>query len=256
MKREEKVAKVFLKAFFGTEPIYEPLGKGTAPDFSIGTTAFEVRRLNQQHVSENGTTEGLEQVEHPLSEAVSGELNKVSFSQQRGTFYWGLGYKRPLQAKPGQIARALAQQAASHYASGSRAEQTIEAYGVTIRLVPARTPRGKAFHMGYISDDDSGGFIGGIYLEAMRFALKEKIAKTRNIAHFFNRWVLVLVDAIMPEISWVDEVVSMTWDLGHFNSVAVIDVTNGSLEFEWPRNSLGGAVLRNPRSLNLPKRHQ
>jgi hypothetical protein len=43
MKYEEKIAVSFLKSYLRREPVYEPLGESTPPDFSIETTALEVR---------------------------------------------------------------------------------------------------------------------------------------------------------------------------------------------------------------------
>ena len=70
MKPEELVASEFLAKHFNRKPIYEPLGKSTAPDFCVDGTAFEVRRLNQRHIHEDGSNEGLEQVDIPLNSAL------------------------------------------------------------------------------------------------------------------------------------------------------------------------------------------
>ena len=79
--------------------------------------------------------------------------------------------------------------------------------------------------------------VGEIYLRSIQLALEEKIRKTSTIAEKFDRWVLVLVDSIMPGISWVEDVGPMTLDLQHFSSIAIIN-PDASLALEWPNASL------------------
>ncbi len=54
--------------------------------------------------------------------------------------------------------------------------------------------------MGYTVDDDSGGMLGDIYPTSIRLALEEKIAKTKDIADKFDRWILILIDDVLPGI--------------------------------------------------------
>jgi hypothetical protein len=70
MKPEERIASEFLKKHFGRTPAYEPLGQSIPPDFSMDGTAFEVRRLNQRFLREDGTNEGLEQIDSLCSKVL------------------------------------------------------------------------------------------------------------------------------------------------------------------------------------------
>lgn len=237
MKHEETIAREFLEKRFEMQPLYEPRGQNTPPDFSIKRIAFEVRRLNQHYIYPDGTIEGLEQVEYSLRRALFRELEKTRFSSERGSFYVLLNYARPLPVKAGEIARKLAREAHLHYSEGSTRKKTITAHGVTLQLLPATLAQGKAFVLGSDSDDDSGGFVGDIYLSNIRLALQEKIRKTRNIADKFDRWVLILVDTIIPGYSWKDDIAALKLDLEHFDSVLVINL-DGSLSMEWPNRSL------------------
>jgi hypothetical protein len=99
-------------------------------------------------------------------------------------------------------------------------------------------PRERAFRRAIVSDQDSGGWLDGLFAENIRYALEEKIDKTKKISADFKRWILLLVDTIMPGREWADEVEPIVLDLAHFNGVAVLDVTDGSLRLEWPTNSL------------------
>ena len=239
MRPEEEVARKFLEVRFGIDPTYEPLGDSTPPDFCINRTAFEIRRLNQHYVHEDGTPEALEQIEYRLHGAVHGELNKIPFSTEKGSYFWGLDFERPLLDEPGKIARKLASRSRSHYSAGVRERKVIVAGSVRLELMPSGDVHGKAFEWGYRADGDSGGFIGGIYSTNVRLALEDKISKTKRVAERFERWVLVLVDSILPDIMKPSDIGELNLDLQHFNSIAIIN-PNGSFVTEFPVNSLNG----------------
>jgi len=237
MKTEELVAGKFLEGRFGKVPVYEPLGKSTPPDFSIEGTAFEVRRLNQRYLHEDGTNEGLEQVDIPLNLTLHRELSKVPFSEQGGTIFWGSNFKRPLTAPMAKIANRLTAAAGEYYSEGLRKPKEIVVGGVTLDLFAASTPIGKAFRMGYTGDDDSGGMLGDIYPTSIWLALEEKLAKTKGVADKFDRWVLVLVDYVLPGLMEPDDIGPLQLNLGHFRSIVIIN-PDTKLALEYPRDSL------------------
>lgn len=238
MKPEEKAAFNFLKSRFGVEPIYEPLGKSRPPDFAIAKAAFEVRRLNQRFFHRDGTNEGLEEVEIPLAMAIQRELSEIPFTEATGSFFWGLDFRRPLPGHVPSVARTLATQAQEYYHRGERQRTVIgDNLRVSLELIPASKPNGKAFTPGYRADGDSGGALGTIYPASLEVALAEKISKTKAIANEFGRWGLILVDFIMGFME-PDVVGSLNGlSLGHFDSLAVID-WNGKTILELPENSL------------------
>ncbi len=237
MKREEESALKFLRNRFGKEPTYEPLGKDTTPDFSIGGTAFEVRRLNQRFFRADGSNEGLEQIDIRLSVAVRRELGKIEFLDEAGSFWWGLKFRRPLSGQARDIARQLAQAARQHYAEGSGERREISVGNATLDLMPADEPKGSAFVSAFRLDRDSGGFLGEIYPRSILAALEEKIAKTATVARFFDHWVLILVDFILADMVEPGDIGRMDFSLEHFTSVVVIGA-DGSSTLEWPENSL------------------
>jgi hypothetical protein len=91
--------------------------------------------------------------------------------------------------------------------------------------------------MGYTSDDDSGGMLGDIYPTSIRLALEEKITKTKDIVDRFDRWVLILVDYILPGMMEQNDLGPLNLKLGHFNSVVIIN-PDASLALEYPDGSL------------------
>lgn len=237
MKPEEQMAIEFLTKHFSKKPVYEPLGKNTPPDFSINGTAFEVRRLNQRFFHEDGSNEGLEQVDIPLNRALHRELSKIPFSGQGGTIFWGLKFKRPLTDGMRSIVNQLAVGARGYYEEGSRKPKEITVGGVTLVLFASSVSTGKALRMGYAGDDDSGGMLGDIYPTSIRLALQDKIAKTKDIADKFDRWVLILVDDVLLGMMEPNDVGPLNLNLVHFRSVVIIN-RNASLALEYPDGSL------------------
>jgi len=237
MNREEHIAEIFLRIHFGSNPIFEPRGKCSPPDFSLGRTAFEVRRLNQQHVYQNGTAEGLEQVDYSLSKKIRAELGNIQFSPAGGSFYWVLDFQRPLGASPSKIAKRLGIEARACYSRGLRARTSLATHGVTLELLPAANPGDRAFLPGIEIDGNSGGMVAEIYATSIGIALQEKIKKTQSISKEFDFWVLVLVDSIMPEVPWSEDLSTLNLELRHFNSIVVID-PDSVIVMDWPHGSL------------------
>jgi len=233
VKREEQVVSEFLTMRFGKNPVYEPLGICTPPDFAIDGTAFEVRRLNRRYIDEGGANEGLEQIDIPLNLALQKRLSKIPFSDERGSIYWGARFKRPLEDKMSRIVTELVQAATKHYEQRLRERKEITVGGVTLDLIASSTPTGQAFMPGYSADDDSGGMLGDIYPTSIRLALDEKIAKTSDIVDRFDRWILILVDDIMPGMMEPNDIGPLDLNLHHFNCAAILN-PDGSLALEYP----------------------
>jgi hypothetical protein len=237
MKPEEKSAATFLLGRFKAEPVYEPLGRNRAPDFSIGQTAFEVRRLNQRYFHEDGSEEALEYIDYRLSGAVYGELSKIPFSRERGTFFWGLDFQRPIHDEPGNIAREFARIARRYYEGNSREEMEIHLGNVGLLIFPSDVALDFAFVPGFRGDNDSGGCFGAIYPASIRLALAEKVTKTEAIATEFEHWGLLLIDDIGSGMLQANDVGKLELELQHFDSLAIIN-WDGSLALEYPEGSL------------------
>lgn len=236
MKREEEIVRLFLVGTFGTEPIYEPLGKSTPPDFAIGKTAFEVRRLNQGFVDESGNVQGLEEVDYRLRRALKMELDKIPVLPEQDSFHLTADFERPLR-QVGEIAREIAGEARLHYSAGLRKTVTFRVGGVSVTLRAATNSHEKACVSVSASDLNTAGMVRVIYTEAIQNALNDKIVKTKDIVNRFDKWILVLVDRVLPEISWVNDLGILTLDLQHFSTIIVIDESQ-TLILEWPENSL------------------
>ncbi len=80
--------------------------------------------------------------------------------------------------------------------------------------------------------------LGDIYPTSIGLALDDKVAKTKAIADKFDRWVLVLVDDVLPGMMEPIDVGPLRLNLAHFRSLVIIDPTNASLVLECPNHSL------------------
>jgi hypothetical protein len=227
-KSEERAAEKFLISRYGKEPIYEPF-PNEPPDFSIDTTAFEVRRLSE--LIKDGSGEPLEKVSTPLENSLRLELRNIPFSEQLGSFLCYLKFKRPVPTT-GRTAKYLAAEARKHYEGGSRKSKQFDFGSVCLLVVPISPDKKRRAFIGFwITDYDSGGFQEEICQPGTRWSLEDKIKKTKSIANQFHRWVLILVDH-----AWGSDMEPMDLDcldLGHFDGLAVIDY-DGELKFEYP----------------------
>ena len=78
---------------------------------------------------------------------------------------------------------------------------------------------------------------GDIYPTSVRLALEDKIAKTKYIAHKFDRWVLILVDHVLPGMMEPNDVGPLDLNLNYFRSVVIIN-PDATLALEYPNGSL------------------
>lgn len=95
MKPEECLAKIYLESLDLGPVIYEPKGN-RPPDFSVDNSiAVEVRRLNQNEITETGYR-GLEETRIPLWARVGSLL--ASFGPPKSGVSWFVSYdfRRPL----------------------------------------------------------------------------------------------------------------------------------------------------------------
>ncbi len=242
VKEEERIAAQFLKNRFGVDPTFEPLGQYKPPDFAIGATAFEVRRLNQHYFGEDGEAEALEELYYRLKPAIEGTLDKVPYSEGKGSYFWLLSFARPIKIEFRDVVQDLTRQARAHYDTGNQEIKSFESQAVRLELRPASASCEKAFRYGCDFDLDGGGCFGDIYPTNICLTLKEKIGKTAEIASKFERWVLVLVDYIMlPGMLEPGDVGPLNLELGHFNGVAILG-QDSKLAIEAPEHFLEHCV--------------
>ncbi|MBS0586684.1 MAG: hypothetical protein JSS37_01725 [Proteobacteria bacterium] len=226
MKPEEAIAENFLKKNCH-DVIYEPDGN-VSPDFLIeNSIAVEVRRLNEQYYDKDGNTNGLEETAIPLKNRIKKVFS--NYNAETNNFWVALHYERvdgKLDVSEKMIREAID-------AFQKQNEITPFKYklssNVSLKFVAGSSKLSHKYKIGIESDEDSGGWVVGLYTEVIKHCIKEK---EKKINKKYKRWWLILVDYIccMDEDDKVDIVRNITKP-SCFERIIVIN-HDGSLQFE------------------------
>lgn len=96
MDPSEQLVEKYLQELGLGEVVFEPDGN-IPPDFSINKSiAVEVRRLNQNHESPDGSTQGLEEAALPLEQHLENFLPTLGPSQTGESWFVGIEFHRPM----------------------------------------------------------------------------------------------------------------------------------------------------------------
>lgn len=194
MDGSEAIAEKFLRSIGCCDLVHEPDGN-VAPDFSIGgTTAVEVRRLNQADWSASAPL-GLEILSYPLADRVQALLRE--FGAAQGRSYWvSYTFFRPIaswkEISPALRASLLEiSQAAVDTSSVLRLHPSIE-----FRIDLTSSAQDQMFNLGTFSDAAAGGAVVAEMIRHIEHYVEEKARKIEPHKERYARWWLVLVDYI------------------------------------------------------------
>ncbi len=192
MDESERTAKAFLDTLELGSVQYEPDGN-VPPDFLVGERlAVEVRRLNQNHVSE-GRHEGLEQLDIRLSWSMRKLLASFGPPPAGKSCYVCYDFSRPFDwRRTGpRVRRALEQVLDAMPSEWTRIPIDTS---LTLDVFPALAPAADAFVLGGSSDDQASGFVEAKLIDNLAICIKEKTAKVARFVDRYPEWWLVLVD--------------------------------------------------------------
>ena len=230
MNQDESLAEGYLKKHY-ENVVYEPDGN-IPPDFSIDKSiGIEVRRLNQQH-RDNGSTKGLEEQRIPLSKAVENELSKHPLSQHGNNFWLTLRYERNIgKLKDIKKNTALAVQAFQAQNESIPFKYKLSE-NVTLEFLAKAQKLSRKFKIGIESDENSGGWVVGMYTQDVMHCIKEKEQKIQPYTNKYKSWWLLLVDHINCMDSYdKDDIVKNLTKPSCFEKVVVIK-HDGTIQFE------------------------
>lgn len=196
MNKSEALAREYLVSRGLGEVVFEPDGN-VPPDFAVGgRIAVEVRRLNQNHVSAAGFSEGLEEQDIPLRQRLEKYLSAFAPSQSGECWYVGYGFRRPLE--PWSTLKPLLDRALRSFAdSATRARSKVEiTKHFEIDFMMAGVDHGSLFVLGVSMDEDSGGWVMAEVERNLRLCIAEKEAKIAPYRSRYPSWWLVLDDHI------------------------------------------------------------
>ena len=192
----ETIAKDHLINLGFERIVYEPDGNNP-PDFLVDDRiAVEVRRLNQNELTETGFR-GLEEIRIPTEERIRKLL--VSLGPAKANTSWFVGYKLKRPILPwGQIEPELRRRLEVFRDNTSNWEPCqiiLGGFELDIFL-KAGDPHPTFFVYGGGCDEDTGGFEFVETQKNLRLCIAEKTLKVARVRHKYPEWWLILVDRI------------------------------------------------------------
>jgi hypothetical protein len=192
MKPEERIALDYLHSI-SSDAVYEPDGK-IPPDFKLNQViAVEVRRLNQNILV--GTNQrGLEQEQNKLWRVLSGVFREFDSPIPTEGFRINLNFKRPA-GKTASIESA-ARNGLLYFINNKPQTPFRRPLTRNVSITVTKTNRNskRVFDFGIRVDQDSGGWVGPLYLDNINHCIEEKTSKVKPHKSRYSEWWLVLVD--------------------------------------------------------------
>ena len=198
MKPEEKLVRPYLLSLNLGSVIHEP-ERNKPPDFLINDgIAVEVRRLNQNRVTQTGY-EGLENLRFALRDQIQSLLKPFGPPQSGINWIVNYSFTRPLP--PWRMIRPKIISFLRAFRLGDEAKtessvniEVCDGLVLELRRAPIRYSR--YFVVGGFVDEDTGGFIIPEMLTNIKICIEEKTRRTAAFWHKYPQWWLVLVDRI------------------------------------------------------------
>jgi hypothetical protein len=212
MRWEEELAQQYLVSLGLGQIIYEP-ETNLPPDFLIdGMVAVEVRRLNQNEITESGDRRGLGETHIPFTMRFKKLIS--SLGQPRNGISWFVTYRVQRPLTPWKSIRALVKECLLTFLENPLAEPIQVDDSLEIRFYPASNPHPTAFVLGGGADGDSGGFVMHEMLKNLRLCVAEKTARIGPHRCKYPTWWLLLVDYIGYGLGEYDQqMLRKHWDV-------------------------------------------
>jgi hypothetical protein len=198
MDRSESLVRDHLQYRGFERIVYQPDGN-IPPDFLVdGRIAVEVRRLNENEVTESGELRGLETIRISTERKLSKLLHSLGPSPSGSSWFVGLNLKRPVprwkHIEP-ELRRQLEEFRDNE--SCQRLCKIKIAEGLEISIFhKASSHHRTCFVYGASSDSDTGGFVFGNTQRNLRLCVQEKMRKIAPVRHKYPEWWLAFVDHI------------------------------------------------------------
>jgi hypothetical protein len=196
MDDSEKLANSYLANLGFESIVFEPDGN-VPPDFlADARIAVEVRRLNQNELTQSGFR-SLEEVAIPLQMKIGKLLASLGPANGKASWFVHYSFKRPLLSwdqlafKLQQCLEALRVDPRNEKLTSITVDDCLE-----VRLIRAGDPQPTFFVSGGYHDDDSGGWVFEETQKNLRLCLEEKTRKITPFRHKYPEWWLVLIDRI------------------------------------------------------------
>lgn len=195
MKHEEELAKCYLHSLGFSDVVHEPDGN-IPPDFLVNKRiAVEVRRLNQNTITESGNIEGLESLQFDLMDTIKGVLASFGSAKNGKSWLVGFRFNRPLP-KIAEIKREVQAFLTAFHSGQTEDREFLIADRLTINLAPAPADWPDYFNFYGYADHDANGWHLQKLRENIEVCVQEKTAKIAKVRAKYPEWWLVLIDQI------------------------------------------------------------
>ena len=195
MDASEKIALEHLLGLGLSSVEYEPNGKNP-PDFLInGRIAVEVRRLNQNVITESGGVQGVENEQHALVRIMKEIFASLGPPTSGGSWFVTYDFSRPLGSLS-KLKKAI-RKALTLFRDGAVEDTRIVLNdNFELLLLPASGAHATYFVLGGYTDGNTGGFVAAELLKNIQLCLREKSQKIARWRAKYPEWWLVLIDHV------------------------------------------------------------
>jgi hypothetical protein len=196
MDKSEEVANSYLVHLGFESIVFEPDGN-VPPDFLVDARiAIEVRRLNQNELTDSGF-QSLEEVAIPLQMRIGKLLASLDPPNLGASWFVHYSINRPLLPWNQLVSKLRG--CLEAFRDDPRGEKPTSIHVddcLEVRLLRAGDPHPTFFVSGGYSDDDSGGWVLAETQKNLRLCIEEKTLKIAPFRHKYREWWLVLIDRI------------------------------------------------------------
>jgi hypothetical protein len=201
-KREEKLVIDCLIHQGYTEIEFEPDGN-IPPDILVNNRiAIEVRRLNQNKITEEGF-KGLEVDGFSVHGIMSEILRKSSDENFDKSAFVGYYFNRPIPTKK-EIKKYASEILEKHKSIIDEEREYILNENFRMKIFPSETKLTHQYQYGMSSDYDLGGFIVSLIYKNLKLIIPEKEEKISKFRERYSEWWLAVVDKIGYGLSELD----------------------------------------------------
>jgi len=210
MDHSETLALKFLDSLNLGPISFEPDGN-IPPDFLIGNRiAVEVRRLNQHWINSEGESQGLENDQFAVVRLIRRLTVEIGPPTQGKSWFVIYRFSRPLLPLR-KLTQAIREYLIRFRDGYTQSTEFIVGGSFHLRLLRATDLHTTCFLLGGASDRNSGGFVGGLLAENIKFCLREKERKIAAVRHKYPEWWLVLIDLVSYGM-WEPLSLQHSWD--------------------------------------------
>lgn len=234
VKREEEHVQEYLVSLGLGTVVYEP-EKNAPPDFLIdGTIAVEVRRLNQNEVTDTGELRGLEETWIPFNMRFRRLLASLGPPHAGASWFVGYRLQRPLPAW--RELRPILLDCLTRFRDNPSTQPLVVPIAKTLEIdfFPASKVHSTLFLWSGGADGDSGGFVVHEILKNLRLCVEKKTLVVAPHRHKYPKWWLVFVDLIGWVLDDLDKrQLRQHWNMEHdWDKIILISPQNPLSAFE------------------------